>query len=165
MLRSRPVTPQPTKMKNLAKKAMETGGEQEEAFAGIYETYETQMAGNPLYNEMPAEQRTKVEASLKQYAGDQVMQDASNGEITSADTEMAAIKEAEDAGIDPVTYKCFRVYYNGLASDKDANGEDIPGQTKQDKTIRAIEELELGKEKSSYLYHTCYSSDKNNPWA
>jgi len=154
-----------TKMKNLAKKAMETGGEQEEAFAGIYETYETQMAGNPLYNEMPAEQRAKVEASLKQYAGDQVMQDASNGEITSADTEMAAIKEAEDAGIDPVTYKCFRVYYNGLASDKDANGDDIPGQTKQDKTIRAIEELELGKEKSSYLYHTCYSSDKNNPWA
>lgn len=153
------------KMKNLAKKAMETGGEQEEAFAGIYGTYETQMAGNPLYNEMPAEQRAKVEASLKQYAGDQVMKDASNGEITSADTEMAAIKEAEDAGIDPVTYKCFRVYYNGLASDKDANGEDIPGQTKQDKTIQAIEELELGKEKSSYLYHTCYSSDKNNPWA
>lgn len=153
------------KMKNLSKKAMEAGGEQEEAFAGIYGTYETQMAGNPLYNEMPAEQRAKVEASLKQYAGDQVMQDASNGEITSADTEMAAIKEAEDAGIDPVTYKCFRVYYNGLASDKDANGEDIPGQTKQDKTIRAIEELELGKEKSSYLYHTCYSSDKNNPWA
>lgn len=154
-----------TKMKNMAKKAMETGGEQEEAFAGIYGTYETQMAGNPLYNEMPAEQRAKVEASLKQYAGDQVMKDASNGEITSADTEMAAIKEAEDAGIDPVTYKCFRVYYNGLASDKDANGEDIPGQTKQDKTIQAIEELELGKEKSSYLYHTCYSSDKNNPWA
>lgn len=154
-----------TKMKNLAKKAMETVGEQEEAFAGIYGTYETQMAGNPLYNEMPAEQRAKVEASLKQYAGDQVMKDASNGEITSADTEMAAIKEAEDAGIDPVTYKCFRVYYNGLASDKDANGEDIPGQTKQDKTIQAIEELELGKEKSSYLYHTCYSSDKNNPWA
>lgn len=154
-----------TKMKNLAKKAMETGGEQEEAFAGIYETYETQMAGNPLYNEMPAEQRAKVEASLKQYAGDQVMQDASNGEITSADTEMAAIKEAEDAGIDPVTYKCFRVYYNGLASDKDANGEDIPGQTKQDKTIRAIQDLELSNEQSSYLYHTCYSSDANNPWA
>lgn len=153
------------KMKNLGKKELEAGGDHAEEFNRVYGTYETQMAGNPLYSEMPAEQKAKVEASLKQYASDQVMYDASSGEITSNDTEMAAIKEAEAAGIDPVTYKSFRVYYNGLASDKDENGKDIPGQTKQDKTIRAIEELELPAEQSSYLYHTCYSSDANNPWA
>ena len=59
----------------------------------------------------------------------------------------------------------FNSIYSSASSDKDADGNTIPG-SKQDKVIAGIESIEgLTDEQRSELFHSVYDSDKNNPWA
>ena len=59
----------------------------------------------------------------------------------------------------------FNSIYSSASSDKDADGNTIPG-SKQDKVIAGIESIEgLTDEQRSELFRSVYDSDKNNPWA
>ena len=56
----------------------------------------------------------------------------------------------------------FNSVYNNTGSDKDENGNSIPG-SKQDKIIDFMEGMNLTDEEWNYLWHSVYTSDKNNP--
>ena len=56
----------------------------------------------------------------------------------------------------------FNSVYNNTGSDKDENGNSIPG-SKQDKIIDLMEGMNLTDEDWNYLWHSVYTSDKNNP--
>ncbi|QUO37956.1 strawberry notch family protein [Dysosmobacter sp. Marseille-Q4140] len=59
----------------------------------------------------------------------------------------------------------FNSIYSSASSDKDADGNTIPG-SKQDKVIAGIASIEgLTDEQRSELFRSVYDSDKNNPWA
>ena len=118
------------KMKNLTKKDMEAGGDLENRVADTYGAYETMMAGNPGYQSLTAEQQAKVQDSLTGYAQMQVAEEASGGELVSNDNEMAAIRAAEQAGIDPVTWKSFKVFCADTSADKKEDGTSIRGSKK-----------------------------------
>lgn len=56
----------------------------------------------------------------------------------------------------------FNSVYINTGSDKDENGNSIPG-SKQDKIIDFMEGMNLTDEEWNYLWHSVYTSDKNNP--
>ena len=59
----------------------------------------------------------------------------------------------------------FNSIYSAATSDKDEDGNTIPG-SKQDKVIAGIESIEgLTDKQRSELFRSVYDSDKNNPWA
>jgi len=69
-----------------------------------------------------------------------------------------------EVGYDVFDYLEFRNLTKDLKSEKDKNGKDIKGKTKQDKLIKVLKEMDVPSEVKAYLYSTEYSSKKNNPW-
>ena len=67
--------------------------------------------------------------------------------------------------ISPADVAEFNSIYSNATSDKDEDGDTIPG-SKQEKVIAGIESIEgLTDEQRSLLFQSVYDSDKNNPWA
>ena len=62
-------------------------------------------------------------------------------------------------GLTADEYILFDLAYSMLKSD-----EKEGGQTKQEKAIDLLEDMDLSNSERSYLFGTKYESDKNNPW-
>ena len=70
-----------------------------------------------------------------------------------------------EVGYNVKDYLEFRELTKDLKSDKDSNGKDIEGQSKQDKIINVLNNMDVSNEVKAYLYSMEYKSNKNNPWA
>lgn len=76
---------------------------------------------------------------------------------------------AKPAGISVKDFTTYYDHFNNTNSDKDANGKDIKGHTKQDKIIAYIDSLPLTNEQKdalwqAYGYKTTSKAFKNRPW-
>jgi hypothetical protein len=76
---------------------------------------------------------------------------------------------AKPAGISVKDFTTYYDHFNNTYSDKDANGKDIKGHTKQDKMIEYINSLPLTKAQKdalwqAYGYKTTSKTFKNRPW-
>ena len=102
------------KLSTMMKDEMSEGGKMEEQYNRVYDAYEEIMKASPGYQGLDAEQQEKVQTSLANYAKAKAIAEASGEEFSTEDNEMNAIQKAEAAGVDPVTWKSFRVYTSSL---------------------------------------------------
>ena len=74
---------------------------------------------------------------------------------------------AQPKGVTPEQYYKFWISTKDLTSDKDADGKEVKGQTKKDKTLRAIDAMALTAEQKDALYYAsgyAESGLKDAPW-
>lgn len=69
-----------------------------------------------------------------------------------------------EVGYDVSDYLEFHKLTKDIKGDKDENGKDIEGRTKQDKIIEVISGMNVSDEMKAFLFSTEYKSEKNNPW-
>lgn len=69
-----------------------------------------------------------------------------------------------EVGYDVSDYLEFHKLTKNIKGDKDENGKDIEGRTKQDKIIEVISGMNVSDEMKAFLFSTEYKSEKNNPW-
>lgn len=102
-------------------------------------------------------------ASLLKEAKDTAKEQATNRVLRRIG---APVVEDYDYGNIPLADVAeFNSIYGNATSDKDEDGDTIPG-SKQDKVIAGLEAMDgLTDSQRSELFRSVYDSDKNNPWA
>ena len=102
-------------------------------------------------------------ASLLREAKDTAKEQATNRVLRRIG---APVVEDYDYGNIPLADVAeFNNIYGNATSDKDEDGNTIPG-SKQDKVIAGLEAMDgLTDSQRSELFRSVYDSDKNNPWA
>lgn len=102
-------------------------------------------------------------ASLLKEAKDTAKEQATNRVLRRIGAPIVA--DYDYGTISPADVAEFNSIYSNAISDKDEDGDTIPG-SKQEKVIAGIESIEgLTDEQRSLLFQSVYDSDKNNPWA
>lgn len=106
---------------------------------------------------------TAERASLLKEAKDTAKEQATNRALRRIGAPIVA---DYDYGNIPLTDVAeFNSIYSNATSDKDEDGNSIPG-SKQEKVIAGIESIDgLTDEQRSLLFQSVYDSSKNNPWA
>ena len=101
-------------------------------------------------------------ASLLKEAKDTAKEQATNRVLRRIGAPIVA--DYDYGSISPADVAEFNSIYSNAISDKDEDGDTIPG-SKQEKVIAGIESIEgLTDEQRSLLFQSVYDSDKNNPW-
>lgn len=101
-------------------------------------------------------------ASLLKEAKDTAKEQATNRVLRRIGAPIVA--DYDYGSISPADVAEFNSIYSNATSDKDEDGDTIPG-SKQEKVIAGIESIEgLTDEQRSLLFQSVYDSDKNNPW-
>lgn len=149
------------KIAEFEKKAVTDTAEYQTEMANLSDSYATMLESNATFQAMDAEQQDKARTTMADYAEYQVLGDR----IKVDNSQMENLSSIESQGMNPADWVVFKTQFDTLHSDKDANGKDIPGQKKQDKAIKLIDETFETDEEKCAAYRTVYDSDANNPWA
>lgn len=149
------------KIAEFEKKAVTDTAEYQTELANLSDSYATMLESNATFQAMDAEQQDKARTTMANYAEYQVLGD----KIEVDNGKMENLSSIESQGMNPADWVVFKTQFDTLHSDKDADGKDIPGQKKQDKAIKLIDETFKTDEEKCAVYRTVYDSDANNPWA
>ena len=124
----------------------------------------TKVQSSSLYKGIDQEYKDKLMDKVEAYSYAVTMhQQYPDYELGKSYDWVEKVQNGSSVGLTPDEYILFDFAYNNvITSDKDENGNSIPG-SKQDKIIDFMEGMNLTDEEWNYLWHSVYTSDKNNP--
>lgn len=124
----------------------------------------TKVQSSSLYKGIDQEYKEKLMDKVEAYSYAVTMhQQYPDYELGKSYDWVEKVQSGSSVGLTPDEYILFDFAYNNvITSDKDEDGNSIPG-SKQDKIIDFMEGMNLTDEEWNYLWHSVYTSDKNNP--
>ena len=124
----------------------------------------TKVQSSSLYKGIDQEYRDKLMDKVESYSYAVTMQQQyPDYELGKSYDWVEKVQNGSSVGLTPDEYILFDFAYNNvITSDKDEDGNSIPG-SKQEKVIDFMEGMNLTDEEWNYLWHSVYTSDKNNP--
>lgn len=131
-----------------------------EAQSSAQEELQRDMERTSLYRSFDSATKQKAIDKVEAYAYATEMKEQNPSYALPSTYDWVEKADAgASVGLSPDEYILFDLAYNMLKSD-----EEDGGQTKQDKVIDLLEDMNLSNSERSYLFGTKYKSDKNNPW-
>lgn len=112
------------------------------------------------YAEMDAEEQKKAMDKAENLALALDLQEASDGEFEVTTKWMTYADEAERLGISNAEYALFRTAYDMAQTTRDADGDIVEGESKQDHIREWLEDYNgLSERQREFLWGTIYESD------
>ena len=145
-------------------KAMASRLKKTEAFAkaqaSTQEELQKKIESTSIYSRFDSKTKEKAAEKIEAYAyAKQMGEENPDFDLPDSYNWVEKADAGASVGLTADEYILFDLAYSMLKSD-----EKEGGQTKQEKAIDLLEDMDLSNSERSYLFGTKYESDKNNPW-